>query len=249
MAARNIDEVLLALDGIVEEARSAGSRLGWFAALYRGVTRRVKQGIVDGAFDDGRRMDRFDTVFANRYLDAFEAWRAGRSVSRCWRVAFSAEVMGDLAIVQHLLLGMNAHINLDLAIAVATVAPGDALDGIKADFDRINDLLAAMTDGVQGAIGRFSPLMDVLDRVGGDADEWLGVFSIHEARADAWRAAQLLVAAPTAQPLLIELLDKKTSFLGSAIRDPGPIARRAVALVASTETQDIQGVIDALSSV
>ena len=54
--AQSIGEVLRALDGIVDRAIADESRLGYFAALYRGVTRAVKEGIESCRFEDGARM-------------------------------------------------------------------------------------------------------------------------------------------------------------------------------------------------
>lgn len=34
-------------------------------------------------------MDRFDTLFGNRYFEAHDAWRRTRSGPRCWREAFT----------------------------------------------------------------------------------------------------------------------------------------------------------------
>ena len=45
-------------------------------------------------------------------------------------------------ILQHLLLGINAHINLDLGIAAVETSPGNQLAPLKNDFDMINKLLA-----------------------------------------------------------------------------------------------------------
>ena len=56
--ASTIEEVLVAIDGAVARALEAGSRLGYFAALYRKVTAKVKEGIAVGFFDDGERMER-----------------------------------------------------------------------------------------------------------------------------------------------------------------------------------------------
>ena len=64
--AQTIDEVIEALDGVLDEARRDGSRLGYFAALYRKVTIEVKKGIAAGYFDDGPRMERLDVLdYAN----------------------------------------------------------------------------------------------------------------------------------------------------------------------------------------
>lgn len=79
---RSIEHVLARLDGIVDWARSAESPAGYFAALYRRVTHEVKLGIEAGFFSDGPRMEHLDVVFAQRYLDAFDAWRAGAPPTR-----------------------------------------------------------------------------------------------------------------------------------------------------------------------
>src|SRR6185503_8364838 len=169
--ANNIDEVVAERDRIIAAALVERSRFGFFAALYRQVTLRVRQGIADGVFDDGRRMDRLDTVFANRYLDALAAWQTGRRPSKCWRVAFEATRRADLLILQHLLLGINAHINLDLGVAAAQVAPGAALPGLRADFDRINQILAVLTDEVKLVLEQFSPLLHLVDGIGDEFDD------------------------------------------------------------------------------
>jgi hypothetical protein len=88
MAAENIDEVADGLAGIAREAELADDRIGCFAALYRQVTVEVRAAIRSGKFDDGARMDRFDTFFGNRCFEAYEAWRRDRSGPRCRRVAF-----------------------------------------------------------------------------------------------------------------------------------------------------------------
>ena len=50
------------------------------------------------------------------------------------------------------MIGMNAHINLDLGIAAATVAPTPAeLEALHADFNRINDVLARLVRIVEDA--------------------------------------------------------------------------------------------------
>ena len=69
MAATDIDGVIQQLDVIIDWAHRHKSRLGYFAALYRKVTLKVKEGISEGFFEDGERMERLDVVFANRYLD------------------------------------------------------------------------------------------------------------------------------------------------------------------------------------
>ena len=67
-----VDQVLKALDAVIADAVRTGSRVGYFAAIYRKVTAKVAEGIASGFFDDSERMQRLDVAFATRYLTALE---------------------------------------------------------------------------------------------------------------------------------------------------------------------------------
>src|SRR6185295_15744616 len=137
LLARTIDEVIVQLEEIIVRSVRERSRLGFFAALYHKVTIKVKEGIAAGQFEDGPRMERLDVTFANRYLTALEQFVKGEAATPCWVLAFEAADRWPPIILQHLLLGMNAHINFDLGIAAAQTCPGDQLPQLKSDFDQI----------------------------------------------------------------------------------------------------------------
>jgi hypothetical protein len=61
-----IDDVIRRLDLVVDDASARGSRRGYFAALYRKVTNRVKRAIEEGDFEDGARMERLLTRLAEK---------------------------------------------------------------------------------------------------------------------------------------------------------------------------------------
>src|SRR5215207_8262817 len=115
----DIDGVIERLGAIIKDCIARKDRLGYFAALYNRVTIAVKEGIAKGKFDDGARMERLDVLFANRYIAAYEAYRAGELPSTAWFKAFNAAQGPGPIVLQHLVAGMNAHINLDLGIAAA----------------------------------------------------------------------------------------------------------------------------------
>ena len=127
MQASTIEEVIIILDKIIEDCKATASRLGYFATLYRKMTLGVSEGIRKGIFEDGARMERLDVVFANRYLDAYSKYTSGQKPTRSWQTAFDATQSDKLTVFQHLLLGMNAHINLDLGIAAAAISTGDTI--------------------------------------------------------------------------------------------------------------------------
>ncbi|MER7693237.1 DUF5995 family protein [Streptomyces sp. NPDC097610] len=57
----------------------------------------------------------------------------------------------DTIIVQHLPLGLNAHLSLDLAIAAARTSPGEAIHALRRGFLLINDIPARIVLGVADA--------------------------------------------------------------------------------------------------
>lgn len=246
--ARNIDEVLARLAHIVEESKARRSRLGYFATLYRQVTLEVKRAIDEGRFQDGPRMDRFDTAFGNRYFEALAAWEAGREPPKCWRVTFDLLTSDDTIILQHLLLGVNAHINLDLAVAAASAAPGAQIAGLSQDYNLINDILFAVLAKVQEALNDVSPFMFLLDELGGRSDEWALDFSIRTARAEAWNNALLLAHASGApRSVILTSMDLGATLLARLIARPAGILRPGLQVIRHKEKHDVALVIERLN--
>ncbi|MBI1759985.1 MAG: hypothetical protein HYR56_00975 [Acidobacteria bacterium] len=247
MSATTLDEVIAQLTAILDHARQAQSRLGYFAALYLLVTLNVKAGIQAGRFEDGVRMEQFVVTFANRYLAALEAYQQQQPCSECWRVAFAQATAWRPLILQHLLLGMNAHINYDLGIAAATVAPGAKLVTLEHDFNEINKILAGLVKHVQTEIGALSPWLWLLDKVSGRADEVLINFSMQRARDAAWKQAQRLAPLPQAEwAAELQRLDRTVTALGRLIRHPGWVMSLRLLVIRLRESSDVGKVIEAL---
>ncbi len=184
--ASNIREVVAELDIIIERYINENNKLGLFAALYRKVTLHVEKGIAVGRFDDGARMERLDVVFANRYLEALQAYSKGQPMTSSWKITFEASKNPTLFLLQHLLAGMNTHISLDLGIATAQVAAGQPISAIQRDFNEINTLLSDLIDEIQKALGESSVMMKTMDWLAGKKDEELARFSLEQFRNRAW---------------------------------------------------------------
>jgi hypothetical protein len=246
--AATIAEVVERLDAVIDRARRENSRIGMFACLYRQVTVRVAEGIRAGRFQDGPRMERLDVIFANRYLAALEAYQAGRRPTRSWGVAFDAARGGNLLILQHLLLGINAHINLDLGIAAAETAPATQIIALKHDFDEITNLLGEMLQDVQDRISRVSPWMGVLDWIGMRHDEHVFSFALGGSRDLAWNWARRFADTdPARLPHEIEALDAVVAVMARAIHKPHFWLRPILAAVRLREPKDVGRVLDALT--
>ncbi|HJQ23435.1 MAG TPA: DUF5995 family protein [Blastocatellia bacterium] len=246
--AKTIDEVIAHLDQIIRRAWQDNSRLGYFATLYRNVTVEVKRGIAQGRFEDGARMERLDVTFANRYLTALADYQAGQPTPPCWTAAFHAASHWPPIVLQHLLLGMNAHINFDLGAAAAITCPGDQLPPLKHDFDEINNVLAAMIGGVQFQLSKISPWMKLLDLVGGRSARAVLNWSIDVARDAAWRfAEQLAPLTPAEQQPVLKRRDDDTTALARLVRHPGYLVSTATFAVRLSEVRSTRKIIDILT--
>ena len=116
-----------------------------------------------------------------------------------------------------ILAGVNAHTNLDLAVASAETAPGPAIHSLERDFQQISDL--------QDAIASVAPLMWLLDIAGGQDDERLVEFSLSKARDAAWMQARVLADLEGVEKeAAIGMADSVVSLIGARVLDPQDVA-------------------------
>jgi hypothetical protein len=217
------DTCLGQFEAVIERSRREQDRVGLFAAMYADVTRSVQAGCGEGRFVEPVRMERFVTAFADRYFVAHDAWRGGRRAPAVWTTAFDAARRWRPIVLQHLLLGMNAHINLDLGVVTAELAGGpDGLPTLRPDFEAVNDVLATMVDPAQQALSAASPWFGLVDTFGARRDEAVINFSLRRARQQAWALAErLVVLPPDHQRAEIDRVDGKVDVVAHRILHPG----------------------------
>jgi hypothetical protein len=245
-----IDGVLVRLNSLLDEAIREGRRIGYFVALYERVTANVRRALIAGTvFDDNARMERLDVVFANRFIEAWEQHQAGGRPTESWAAAFEwLEDSGPL-VIQHLMLGMNAHINLDLGIAAATVASTPAqLAALHADFNRINDVLARLVKMVEVQLCTICPpLSRLADLV--TVEERLFDFGMNASRDIAWTLAEELVAAPRDQwPAIIARRDRLSAVAARALYPLTGLAKVAALALQQDECRDVRFNIQVVAS-
>jgi len=212
------------------------------------VTVKIKEGIERRQFEYGERLERQDVSFANRYLAAFELHRQGLRPTRSWAYAFAMADHSFPMIVQHLLLGMNAHINLDLGIAAAEISSGADLEGLKQDFLEVNQVLASLLDEVQSGVNDSSPLYRILDRLGWHVDEAICNFSIRHARRAAWnKAIALHQLQEPWRAAEIEEIDRGVATLARLICPPGALGNLLFQAISDSETQEPRQIIEELA--
>jgi Family of unknown function (DUF5995) len=248
MAVETIDDVLRELDAIIDRAWTEKSRLGYFAALYRRVTQAVKDGIAKGQFDNGPLVEQLDVNFAGRYLQAFHQFCSGEQPTTSWQVAFRAASWWRPLVVQHLLAGINAHINLDLGIAAAVTSPGSQLPGLQADFNKINEVLAGLVGTVEKEIAEVSPLIGLLEKLSLQTDTVIINFSLDKARQFAWdHAVELAALSGEAMQAAIRRIDGEVAELGHLVVSPPWLIRIQLLPIRIFESSNVRRVLDVLA--
>lgn len=245
--ATDMDTVIAEMTKILDWSYEQQSRLGFFPALYRQVTMRVHSGIQDQVFEDGDRMERLVVAFANRYLEAFKQYQHGEQLTKSWFVTFEAAKDVRYIILQHLLLGINAHINLDLGIAAADISTPDNLEALKVDFEHINRILGNLIDETQSKLGQFSPWINWLDYFAKGTDEKIAALGLQVSREAAWLVAQRCVRLSGQERAeKIKIIDGDVSQIAQLITHRSWFIRILVWIIQLRESKDVRKIINGL---
>jgi len=227
-----IDDVIDELGEIAQECERENSTMGYFASLYRKVTIKVKEQIANNFFEDGQRMEMLDIIFAERYIVAYHEWKNDKEVTRSWLKAFEKSDKDNLTVLQHLLLGMNAHINLDLGIAAAEISNNSTIDNLENDFRKINSILSSLIHDVQNDLSQIWPFLKRILQWTDNADDFLIGFSMELARDGAWDFAIKVVEHPKEEyETLVKERDLKVAKKASIVTSPGRIASLILRIV------------------
>jgi Family of unknown function (DUF5995) len=252
MSATTITQVIEQLDTIIQQSIQTNDRCGYFAALYKKVTVAVAEKIKAGNFfADNVRMEKLDVVFANRYLTAYEQYKAGQPCSAAWQLAFDAAKSWKPMVIDHLMLGMNAHIGLDLGIAAATVAPGNQIHALQDDFNKINAVLNGLVNEVKDSLFAIWPIGKWMTKwIGGKTEDAIAGFSMTVARDGAWRTALAYAPLPdaAAQNAYIMGRDKNVTAFGNKLLHPGTFISALMYVLRLFEFGNVAGKIKKLDA-
>ncbi|AZH24038.1 DUF5995 family protein [Haloplanus aerogenes] len=175
--------------------RAADDRRAVFLTIYTRMTASVHDAIESDRFTDTDWMRRYTVAFADYYRRAFLDFERGNLdvVPDSWIVAFGTAVEGSALVAQDAFLGINAHINYDLALTLRDVGIDPDRRRKRADHREINVVLTDLIDAQQMALADlYAPGLADVDATLGRFDEALSLFSMTEGRAQAWRIATVL---------------------------------------------------------
>jgi hypothetical protein len=165
----------------------AANRVSAFNELYLKITRRV-----DGALRDGVNhpdfLELLDIQFAKRYFAALDLWNQdNEDTPDVWEVLFKRG--GDLGVsrLTAAMLGVNAHINHDLSLALIGTweelgAPEDDL--IHPDYLLVNQIFYEEIPPLRR--GFSTRWQREIDQLVGPLDDWTQRMLVTVTRARAW---------------------------------------------------------------
>jgi Family of unknown function (DUF5995) len=163
----------------------------------------VRAELSTGGFEDWAWVERWDVAFAQFYLDALEADLAHGAVPGPWAAAFASAGMSGRVVppLQHVLLGMNAHINYDLPQALLAVISDSEFDDAPlmarrlADHRHIDDVLGMLVDRRERLADAPASRPTVADRLLAPANRLATKRFLTEARAKVWANTRVLDGA------------------------------------------------------
>ncbi len=184
---------LVVLQAILDELppSPATNRVSAFNELYLKITRRVDSAIVTGV-NQPEFLELLDVEFAKRYFDALRLWNDDdEETPDVWEVLFKRAGDTRMSRLTAAMLGVNAHINHDLALALIGTwnelgAPGDDL--IHPDYLLVNEIFFEEIPPLRRG---FSTAWQLdLDAFVGPLDDWSQRMLVTVTRARAWDQAR-----------------------------------------------------------
>ena len=186
---------LVLLQAILDELppSPANNRVAAFNELYLKITRRVDTAIGTGV-NQPDFLELLDVEFAKRYFDAMRRWNDDdEETPDAWEVLFKRAGDTRMSRLTAAMLGVNAHINHDLALALIGTwnelgAPTD--DRIHPDYLLVNEIFYEEIPPLRRGFSTAWQLE--LDEFVGPLDDWSQRVLVTVTRARAWDQARRL---------------------------------------------------------
>jgi hypothetical protein len=190
-----------------------------FNRMYLDVMRQIDSRLSQGFFADPAFMTQLDVEFANLYFAAADVAADPAAVPVAWRPLAERRAAPGIESVQFALAGMNAHINHDLPLALAStcaaLATAPDADPHRADYQKVDQLLDAAEQSIRQSF-ESAPEITV-DRHVSAVLDLIGNWTINSARDMAWNNCLLLWAIrgdSFAHGLFLDTLAASTALAG-----------------------------------
>ncbi len=220
-----MDDAVAGLAALESRYRQRNDRRAIFLTLYGIVSTEMRARVAAKAFDDNAWVERYTVTFANLYREALVAYDAGdhARVPKSWRLCLDAAAGGSGLVLQDMLLGVNAHVNHDLPLALSAVSIEPDRERRYRDHSAVNAVLASVVErATERLAGLYAPGLRTMDDCAGPVDELLSAFSLEIARESAWEGAVSLANARSAfeRALVMRLMATRAAAVARLLLAP-----------------------------
>lgn len=235
---KNVDDALTALETVADRLHKDGDARAAFPDIYSIITRKVAEQVrhKEGMFLEPRWISRLAGRFCERYLQTLR-WSFERRPQDCdaWSATYACSTLSRTIPVQHVLLGLSAHINFDLAIGIYETireygheSCSEMIARYKHDHDQVNALLlASVPEAFEHLSGRHGCGLSALvhTRVYAPA-RWLTMQFLTRWRADVWDNVLTLLAAKSEaeRDARLAAMARRAGLYGRLLKLPSDLA-------------------------
>jgi len=206
---KNIDEAIPCLRKALEYYHARNDYRAVFLRAYYIITLEVHAAIhqlgdyKEQIFFDPAWVAKLAGKFSSLYFQSLTTEERPPESEKAWKLAHKMAVEKSSTVLQDLILGLNAHINYDLAygIALNLQEHGDQekhllLPRRKFDHDQVNNILVRCTPRIQEVLTRdYGGGMMMLSRFFGNWDERLTGLGLKYYRERVWWSAVSFLSA------------------------------------------------------
>lgn len=217
-------EIVNKMDRMAREWELREDKRAIFLRCYCMMTRNMVTALGDKRFIDQDWVGDMLNRFAEYYFDALACFDCGEEVPMVWRYVHDAAEHKDLHVLQHLFLGVNAHINYDLVLTLYELLQPewdqlseDNRRNRHLDHQQVNTIIEETIDRVQDeVVEQYNPRMDLVDKMMGRLDERLIGGLIRKWRKSVWNNTLLLLETKNEEEVKAHIQQIEKSVLQTA---------------------------------
>lgn len=214
----SVSETRKRLRALLSAFEARDDRRAAFLSVYVRTTESVAERIEREGFGDPDWVADYLVAFANRYREAVLAHETGHvdALPGAWRIAFRAADRGGASAVRLAALGVNAHVNHDLALALDDVGTATDRPTRRADHRAVTEIIAGLAEDVRSQL-----LARDDDAVAPPAEQVAA--AVGGCRERAWGTAEALGSRLGVRRRVARWLNDATATVGARVLRDAPL--------------------------
>jgi len=217
---KSSQQSLQSIECLADAMYARGDCIGVFLYIYKYVTLSISSAISQKEFINNTWRNQYLIGFANLYRISLWNFHKGNQTAMpgSWVIALQQAHDDAGLVLQYILLGMNAHINRDLAHAIYGVGTEPNRDEKIADHEKVNGILAGVFNTtVQVIAEKYEPILAKWYGMDSSAENAIFSIGMKDARELAWDEAVQMTDVPQNATSIEEKIEKVTTEVANLI--------------------------------